>query len=349
MSTDYPVQYVDSRYWSPQCKNFELIDWEKWYATNPEVPKVFDPPQRYKYEGSGFIPLWYWNRSWYCQPLAFILRSCCAAKPEMERISDKDGDVIFKKLLDPEKTSLDAPEEFKNNLLWTENNYAPETLINLGSWAWREQSEEGRVIGVGNINNDWTSDATCFAYVFTFFIRDRITTVQRSPDGKWYSLVTMSDPGPESSCKYVFIYVVQEGDAFETPDGKAIDHVKPGDLVRLTWNADNPYETDSSKLGYMYFPRRVASINSEGELVKNSPHFEDLIEAATRDPSPYCCQTCCYTCACCMNSSERFDFQVKHVSDRQTFKSSAVPPTGEFIDRRIGEGEDEFDDNPRKS
>jgi len=214
----------------------------------------------------------------------------------------------------------------------------------MGSWAWRKQTAEGRVIGMGSMDYDWTSDATVFAYFFSYAIANRTTVVQASPDGKWYALITMSDPGPESLCKYVFIYVVQEGDTFETTGGKVIDHVKPGDLIRMTWDLDSPYETDDSKLRYMYFPRRVASINSDGLLVKNSPHYEDLLEAATRDPSDYCCQTCCYTCACFMSGPERVDFQVKHVSDRQTFKSSAVPPTGEFIDRKIGEAEDEFDD-----
>lgn len=347
MSTNYPAQYVDPRYWNPQCKNFELIDWDKWYATNPEVPKVFDPPQRkHGFQGAGFAPLWYWNRSWYCQPLAFILRSCYATHPEMERISD--GDVLVKTLLNPKNTSPDCPDQFKNHLFWTENNYAPETLINFGSWAWRKQTDEGRVIAVGVKDYDWTSDATFFAYVFNFFLAKQTVLIQGSPDGKWFTLITMSDPGPKSSCAYVFIYVVQEGDTFETTDGKPIDHVKPGDLVRVTWNKDDPYDTDTKKMVYMYFPRRVASIDSDGVLVKNSPHYEDLVESATRDPSDYCCQTCCYTCACCMSGPERFDFQVKHISDRQTFKRSpGAPPTGEFIDRRIGEAEDEFDDNPR--
>ncbi len=191
---------------------------------------------------------------------------------------------------------------------------------------------------MGSMDYDWTSDATVFAYFFSYVIANRTTVVQASPDGKWYALITFSDPGPESLCKYVFIYVVQEGDIFETPDGEVIEHVQPGDLVRLTWNLDDPYETDESKLKYMYFPRRVASINSDdGSLEKNSPHYEDLVAAATRSASGYCCQTCCYTCACCMSGPERVDFQVKHVSDRQTFKSSAVPPTGEVIDRKIEE------------
>jgi len=329
----YPEEYVDPKYWHPKCKNFELIDWQKWLATNPTVPKVYNPPQSEKLSGRTSIPMWWWARSCYVQPISCCLHSCCAVKPEMERISD--GDALFRGLLNPENTSDDAPDVLGNHLLWTQDNIAAETLINFGSMAWRKQSDEGRVIGLGTALNDWTNDVTCFGYGTSIYMNTRFFVVQRSPDEKWYALSGFSSPEPETECSFMFIYVVQEGDQYETPDGNIIEYVKPGDLVRVSWDNTNPYETDNSKLSYMYFPRRVASINSEGLLVKNSPHIEDLLKVATSDASDKCCETCCYTCSCCMSPVDRFVFQTSHISDRQVFRKAPKPPTSEVIDRSL--------------
>lgn len=331
----HPEEYLDEKYWNLENENFEIIDWAKWYKTNPEVPKVFDPPQKNNLKGLKSAPMWWWNRSCYFKPVPSVLQCCCAIKPEMERISD--GDTIFRKMLDPRTTSDDAPDEFKNHLFWTENNIAPETLINFGSWAWRKQTNGGRTIGVGKIQDNWTSDPTCFGYFFSLGAKKRVAVVQRSPDGKWFALSTTASPSPEASCNWLFIYVVQKDDKFTTTSGEDMDHVKPGDLVRVSWGGTNPYETDNSKLSYFYFPRRVASTNKEGILVKNSPHYEDLLKAATNDASDKCCETCCYTCTLTMSPEERFNFQVNHISDKQAFKIPAAPPTSEVIDRELGE------------
>eukprot|EP00979_Chaetoceros_neogracilis_P014087 scaffold4425_cov281-Chaetoceros_neogracile.AAC.8 len=40
--TSHPEEYLDPRYWNPQCSNFELIDWARWKAQNPRasIPAV---------------------------------------------------------------------------------------------------------------------------------------------------------------------------------------------------------------------------------------------------------------------------------------------------------------------
>ncbi len=347
MSTDFPKEYLDPLYWNPENKGFEIIDWERWYATEPKVPSVFDPPQRKNLGGCLLAPMYWWNRSCYFQPLAAILHSCCTCKPEMDRISK--GDSLFKKMLIPEHASPDAPEELRNHLYWTENNIAPETLIGFGSWAFRKQTEEGRVIGVGDISINFTNDPTCWGYIFAINSQRTKALVQRSPDGKWISLQTIDSPSAKGTkCNYLFIYVVQEGDEFRTVEGEPMDYVKPGDIVRVTWDESNPYETDNSKLKYLYFPRKVASINENGEVVLNDSHYEALLKNATNDASDMCCKTCCFTCALCMSAEERFQFQVGNISDLQVFKpSKAAPPTSEEIDRAVGDGEDDFNDNPK--
>lgn len=273
------------------------------------------------------MPLWWWFRSCYFRPCAPCISG---AKPENARISD-ESQVLIKKLLRPSPNPEIIPEPFRNKLLWTENNVAPETLVSFNRWAWRSQSEEGRVIGLGNIRYDWTNDPTCFGGVFTRFHKGLFATVQMSPDSKWVLLATFQDPSSDKEVGYLHMYVVQEGDEFKTPDGKIIDYVKPGDLVRVSWSGQDPYECNNDNLDYMYFPREVATLEN-GVVVRNDEHYGDLLKHATSKAGK-CFETCCYSCTCGMSGENRFDFQVSNISDKQIFASSPDPPTSAVIDR----------------
>lgn len=235
-------------------------------------------------------------------------------------------------MLGPNPDSSKVPEALRNSLFWTQHNNAPETLISFNRYAWRSQTEEGRVIGVGYLGTDFTNDTTAFGAGFSFFGKGRFANVQMSPDGKWILLNTFSDPrNTEEECNNLLIYVVQEGDVFKHTTGDPIDYVKPGDIMRLTYNGSNVWDT--SNLSYAYFPRRVAILNEgTGEVTVNSPHYDELIEKATNRPGE-CCETCCYTCTCCKSGEERWDFQVNHISDLQVYKRSSTPPSGETIER----------------
>jgi len=330
----HPEEYLDPVYWNPKCGNFEVIDWNKFLAKNPSPPKVFDSPQgKTSFGGCLFAPLWWWNRSWFCKPFPTVL--CCGKpKPNTARISDEGGELI-NQLLGANPNSSSIPIALRNKLLWTENNVAPETLLSFNRWAWRSQSDEGRVVALGTFLYDWTNDPTCFGCVFSIAQKNIFANVQVSPDEKWILLSTFSDPTKiEGEVNYLYIYVVQEGDVFKTPDGKVLDHVKPGDLVRLTWgDGSDPYICDNDNLKYMYFPRAVATFDeNNGVVVKNDEHYGDLLARATNE-SDKCCETCCYTCACCLSQKDRFDLQVNNISDLQTFASAPVPPTMDAIDR----------------
>ncbi len=325
-TANHKSAFVDPLYWNPKCKGFQLMDWEKWESLNPTVPKIFDPPQRYGYlRELRSIPLWWWNRSCYFRPCA----PCVRKKPESARISD-DSQVLIKKLLKPSPNPDVVPEALRNKLFWTENNVAPETLVSFNRWAWRPQSKEGRVIGLGNLKYDWTNDPTCWGGLFTHFLENRFATVQMSPDGKWIVLTSFDDPGIEGKVSYIHIYVVQTGDEFKTPDGKIIDYVKPGDIVRISWDSNDPYACGDNP-NYMYFPRAVATLKN-GVAVRNEEHYGDLLKRATNDPDK-CVETCGYCCSFGMSGEDRFDFQVNNVSDEQIFASSPDPPTSEKIDR----------------
>jgi hypothetical protein len=157
--------------------------------------------------------------------------------------------------------------------------------------------------------------------------------IQVSPDEKWINIAAFSDPSEKGMVNYMYMYVVQEGDVFTTPDEQVIEHVKPGDLVRLTWNVEDPYECDNSKLIYMYFPRVVATLEErKGVVVRNDEHYDDLLTNATNDGDA-CISTCCYTCTCGWSAERRFDFQVSTISDWQRFAVSAPPPEAELVER----------------
>lgn len=320
----------DPRYWNPKCKNFEIIDWDKFYSKNPSPPFVFDPPQRHqKLQGWKSSLLWWWNRSWLCQPFHFF---CPIPRAEMARISD-DSEILIQKLLGPNPSSQNIPEPLRNKLLWTENNIAPETLVSFNRWAWRSQSAEGRVIGLGTLWYDWTVNPTLFGTIIASVLSKKFGAVQVSPDGKWINIATFSDPSEQGTVNYIYMYVVQEGDVFTTPDGNVIEHVKPGDIVRLTWNLEDPYDCDNSKLVYMYFPRVVATLDETKGIVRRvDEHYGDLLTYATND-GDQCLSTCCYTCSCGWSAERRFDFQVSTISDLQRFAVAAPPPATEVVER----------------
>jgi len=333
--TSHPKEYLDPIYWNPQCSNFELIDWEKWEAQNPRasIPQVFDPPQRSAYRG---FALFWWSRSWYFKPLPCIINSCCGPKGEKELISaggiGEDTPPIFQKLLGSNANSDLVPEPFRNKLAWTENNIAAETLISFNRWAWRSQTEEGRVIGLGNISTDWTNDPNCLGVLLSFYLATRFISIQQSPDGKWIILGTFSDPTETGEVTYIHMYVVQEGDTFQNWKGETMDYVKPGDIIRLTWDTTNPYECRPDKLSYQYFPRIVATINDEGQVVKHKENYQELLKRATNSPG-LCCETCCYSCMCCSSAEERFNFQTSNISDSQIFESAGAPTASAMLDR----------------
>lgn len=324
----------DPASWHPKCKNFEIFDWKKWEEKNVSIPFTYDPPQRYSYyQGwtSGF--LFWWHRSCYLQPLGCMFHgSCCATKPQVGKLTDPSNKVL-KELLRPNPDSTKVPKSLRNSLFWTQNNNAPETLLSFNRYAWRSQSETtGRVIGVGTLGEDFTSDATTIGAVFSYITATRNINVQQSPDGKWFLLTTFADPqNTQEECKFIFIYVVQEGDVFRTREGDLIEHVKPGDIMRLTWNTSDPWDT--SELTYAYFPRRVAILDDNTEeFILNSPHYDALIEKATAEPGK-CIETCCYCCMFCSSGPERWDFQVNHISNLQQYAQSRTPPSGEVIER----------------
>lgn len=331
-SKAYRKELVDPKFWHPEAPNFHIIDWEKFYAQNPIVPKVYTPTQRKTYyNGVAFALNWWSNRSWLCQPIGFCYRPC-SPKNEMESISDLESGKLFTGLLGPNPNPENIPEPLRNKLIWTRENVAPETLISFNRFAWRPNTPEGRVIGLGDLHGDWTNNASTFGTIFGAALKSKFCAVQVSPDGKWIVLSPFSDPDKEVN--NIFMYVVQDDDVFTDTNGKVLEFVKPGDLMRLSWNLLDVYDV-GGKTKYEYFPRVVATLNEEkGTVDLVEENFSELLEKATSKPEcGTCLTTCGYTCTCCWSGEDRVEFQYSYVSDRQIFTPTATPPESSVIDR----------------
>lgn len=332
---DFSEVALDAVSWHPKNKNFEILEWEKFLASNPAPPEIFDPPQRYAfYSYIHSLLLWWGRRSPICQPCGLICHSCCGPLPDIGKL---DEDQIFNDMLGPSPDSSKIPEPFRNSLFWTDYNSISETLISMNRWSWRSQTEEGRVIGLGNALQDWSRDATCFGFMMAKFIAPKtVAQIQMSPDGKWYALSHGTDPHDvETEVDWIFFYVVQEGDTFKDRDGNTIDYLKPGDFIRCTWNKKDPYDTTS--LTYYYHPRRVATYNEEtGKVETDNIHHKALVEKVTKKED-FCwlVKTGCGCCGCCwcVGGEERYDHDVEYLCNRQAYKIAPSPVMGDEIER----------------
>ena len=131
------------------------------------------------------------------------------------------------------------------------------------------------------------------------------------------------------------MYVVQEDDEFVDTDGNPITDMNPGDIIRVTYEGRNdPYECDHSKIVFSYRAKVVAMIDEEtGEITTNSPHYETLLECATREvPQETKDATKNLTDPSSLSPEERWDMQVKYISNLQKYYSSPTPPTGDCIE-----------------
>ena len=337
MGKDLPEAAIDPDYWHPKAKNFEILDWDKWLATNPKAPEVFDPPQAYTFYGYKHSLLLWWSRRTFplCQPLVRPLIPCCSPTKMTGAIDDKDQSIYWD-LLGPSPDSSKIPSAFRNTIFWTDFNSVPETLVSMNRWSWRSQTPEGRVIGLGSLKYDWTRDRTLWGLGFTFGAVDVKMNVQASPDQKWLSIQSFRDPtDPEATVNWIFFYVVQEGEVYKDKDGKVIDYLKPGDLIRCTWNKLDPYDT--AELTYNYHPRRVAHYNEETQAVEIDPvHHKALLEKATKDEdcgwkSKTCCG--CSGLLWCVSSKERYNHDVTYLPKHHSFQSGPTPVMGDAIER----------------
>jgi len=335
-------EFLDPSYWHPECSNFEVIDWAKWDAKNPRPPKIYAPPQLNEGKFSGFIrSINFWGRrSPLLRPcgITACLHRCFSPRTTASRISN---DEIFYELLDPSRESPTAPD-FLRGVWWLKENLAPETLITIHNWAWKSSAKSlgpGKPapkkptgpVGLGAVLYNWTSDPTLSGCCFASFVGG-LVNIQIHPEGKWIALAFFRDPSKDSRVFWDWIYVVQEGDEFYSPDGEKLDYLTPGNLIRLTWSQQDVYECDNANLNYMYTPLKVATLDKDGKtLVRHHPAYDDLQKRATQRAKK---RPCCFgRLACNLSSLERLEFALEELSDKQMWTPSPPPPTAAIIDR----------------
>ena len=253
-------------------------------------------------------------------------------KPEEGKINDPDH-ALFKGILGLNPDSSKVPRPFRNRLFWMENNDAPEELVSFNRAAWRSDTKEGRAVGLSCMNYDWTNNPNergfAFASKTNYFINYQV-----SPNGKWIKLFVITGPpsNPKIEGLWLTMYVVQEDDEI-TQDGKKI---KAGEIIRVTYKGKkDPYDCDHSNMIFTYHPLTVAMIDEDtGEITVDSENYEKLKYGATRchreivDVSDEELKDT----PCSMSMVDRFDFQVKYVSNTQMYKSSPTPPSGDIIE-----------------
>ena len=100
-----------------------------------------------------------------------------------------------------------------------------------------------------------------------------------SPDHKWIHITY------RTSSTSNWVYVIQPGDVFKTPDGQVID-VTPGeDMMRVSYASLDTKD----KITFQYLVRRVAYLDADGKLVK-TPNYDKLMKVA-ESSTQFC--TCC--------------------------------------------------------
>ena len=327
----------------PKSKNFEIIDWKKWEAKNPTPPKVFDPPQRRnsRYLEKARDDMMWWHRSTINSPDTSKGGGVCP-KPNTGNISDENLQ-LFKSILGGNPDSSNVPKPLRNALLWMEHNEAPEALVSFNRFAWRSNSKEGRSVGLGSMRLDWTNSPNAFGQqVLAKSTKDSFLNFQVSPDGKWIkAFVTggniSGDPSdPESLGFWLDMYIVQEGDEFVDRNGVIMADVEPGDIYRITFNdgSGDPYVCGDSNILLTSFARKVATLDEEtGDVAIHSPHYENMVKCALRVPSKEMLDlTQDLTDSSLLDSEEKWDFQVTHISDTQIYSSAPTPPFGADIE-----------------
>jgi len=151
-----------------------------------------------------------------------------------------------------------------------QDNAAAEGVVTFHDADWKSESEFTK-----HPAQNWTVDANnCWGISLTaqFNLPPGMPHhFQISPDGKWINIKLVVQGSQDSH----WIYVIQDGDVITRPDGTQID-VTPGqDMMRLSFSGE--------RVVFQYLVRRVAYLNSDGELVKTKAYEQLAAEAKKTD------------------------------------------------------------------
>ncbi|CAE6970319.1 Stra6 [Symbiodinium natans] len=249
-------------------------DFEAWEKL-AKPPEIYDPPQRAQTCCTRCVYQSLRSTACCIAPIARVCSApCCQIK--MEKISDSDEWLV--RMLQT-GTHPNFPEALKG-VWWLQDNVAAEGVMTFHDAEWTTAS-----VGMKSSKYNWTVDAcNLWGVVLTgnFWIRGGRHLFEFSPNRKWIS-ISVSNPGGSH-----WIYVIQPGDVFKTPDGEVMDLTPGEDMMRVSYATLDT----KSEVGFKYLMRRIAYLDADGKLVK-TPNFEKLLKVATSNP-----QHCCGSCGC---------------------------------------------------
>lgn len=101
------------------------------------------------------------------------------------------------------------------------------------------------MIGVGDLYGDWSNDASMFGVCFGAGQQNLFGNIQMSSNREWILLDAFRDPSKEVS--HLFFYVIQGDDVFTDKYGKVLEFVKPGDLMRISYDSNDVHDVDPEK------------------------------------------------------------------------------------------------------
>ncbi|CAE7464233.1 Stra6 [Symbiodinium pilosum] len=247
-------------------------DFEAWQSL-AKPPEIYDPPQRARFCLTRFV--YCAGKSSLCcliPPARLCLAPCC-----QNRFADiTQSDVWLEQMLQV-PSHQNTPHALKG-AWWLQENIAGEGILTFHDAEWVSEAT-----GMKSSKVNWTIDAwnlwgvilTCNGYW-----TGGGHLLEMSPDGKWIHITF----GPGKAAHW--IYVIQPGDVFKTPEGEVLD-VTPGeDMMRISQDSLDT----SSKITFQYLVRRVAYLDDSGKLVK-TPNYDKLMKVAKKG-SQFCCFDC---------------------------------------------------------
>lgn len=238
---------------------------------------MYNPPQFYDAFNGTDYKLTYW---YHRTPIAFNVKKKLGPDHRFDKLTDRSLYTNFLHPFNPH-----CPKELQGVFWMRDNVQAPETIVCFNGWAWKS-NPVGRkgMVGMGTLKYNWSHEPTNYGADFILATADAVGGVQIHPSGKWISLMMIpSDPTDvNGEITYFWIYVIQPGEEFFDQDGKKIDYLQPGDLLRLSWNGTDPYSCKNEDMSYFYTPRKIAHLDDNGKTVINESNLDALIQKATQ-------------------------------------------------------------------
>lgn len=267
------------------------VDWEAFQELVTEKDfLVYDPPQKKR-------PFWALSNLNLFTPRSPIGVGfpCCVAESVRARMRSEGHDVQhayiskpdewFLKMLEPPAEGNHCPELLRG-VWWMKDNVANETLLSFESAHWGSPGTKMEGVGIKHVFKNWSKGSSMWGSMLARSHEEMFGVFKISPNLQWINL-DMDN----------WIYILQAGDKLVDPSGKPVPFTPGDDLLRVTWNDQDP----KKGIYYQYIVSRVAFKDESGKLQKVHPAYDELLDRATR---PTLQGACCNLFLCNISDAE---------------------------------------------